>query len=261
MQQLNKLKTYLVTAMIVLITSILLVAGTIWYNTHVTDKLFLSGWLIVWIILEILSGIAILYFTLKVSGTKALNSYIETAREEERSKWMKLQTEDRKDSEKEKATGNIDVKEYIKEIIPESRNTKTVESFAKKLMENMSDKFQLVKGICYQENKGKFKSIAHYAPTGELSEVTFKPGDTLGGQAATNQELMLVRDIPESYFAIESGMGKSLPKHLLFIPVVYRKKTIALLELAFFRAPDELSLKVFNDLTESLGDSFFKFRK
>lgn len=261
MQQLNKLKTYLVTAMIVLMASILLVAVTIWNKTVATEKMFFSGWLIVLLILEILSGVFLLYFTLRISGANTLKSYIEAAREEERSKWINLKSENRKDVEKEKATENIDIKEYIKEIIPESRNTKSVESFAKKLMENISDKFQLVKGICFQENKGKFKAVAHYAPTGKLTEVIFKPGETLGGQAAMNQEIMLVSNIPESYFAIESGLGKSMPKHLLFIPVVYRKKTIALLELAFFKAPDETSLKVFKDLIGSLGDSFFKLRK
>jgi two-component system chemotaxis sensor kinase CheA len=119
----------------------------------------------------------------------------------------------------------------------------------------------MVQGLCYQESKGSFRTIAKYAFTGEKTPENFKPGETLGGQAALNQEMMLISDIPETYFKIESGLGQTYPKHLVFVPVIYRKKTIALLEMAYFVSLDEQTLSVFRELTGYLGERFAKFMK
>lgn len=261
MYHLNKYRTYLKSVMIIFIILIILLSVTIWNNLLSLEKTFHYGWLFIWLCLSVLSGILILVITYKLYNEKELNSYIDDVKENERKKILE-EFEDKKGTDKDKQeTEEINVLEIIEDFLSNIKGIKSIESFAERILKNIASKFQMVQGLCYQESKGSFKVIAKFAYTGENTPEIFKLGETLGGQAALNQEIMVVSDIPESYFNIESGLGQSYPKHLLFMPVIYKKKTIALFEMAYFVSLDEQTLLVFRELTKYLGERFVKFLK
>ncbi len=261
MHHLNKYRRYLISVMIIFIISILLLSVTIWNNLLRSEKTFQYGWLFIWLCLAILSAILILVITYKLYNERELKSYIEEVKENERRK-VSDEFEAKKEAKKDKTeTEEVNVLEIIEDLLPDAKGLKSIESFAERILKNIASKFHMVQGLCYQESKGSFKVIAKYAFTGENPPETFKLGETLGGQAATNQEIMLVSDIPESYFNVESGLGRSYPKHLLFVPVIHKKKTVALFEMAYFVSLDEQTLSVFSELTRYLGERFAKFMK
>lgn len=261
MRQLNKYRTSLKTVMIIFIISVLLLSVTIWNNLLFLEKTFHFGWLFIWFCLAVLSGIAVLLLTYRLYGEKELKKYLDEAKKNERNNILD-EIETKKTSDKEKTEDEeINVLEIIEDLLPKAKSIKSAESFAERFLTNIASKYQMVQGLCYQENKGSFKVIAKYAYTGEGTPVSFKLGDTLGGQAAKDQEIMLVSDIPENYFQVESGLGQSYPKHLLFVPVLFKKKTIALFEMAYFVSLDEQTLSVFRELTRYLGERFAKFMK
>jgi uncharacterized membrane protein len=261
MQHLKKYRSYLRTGMVVFIISMLLLSITIWNHFLKSEELSQLGWLVAWLCLAILTAILILVITYRLYGEKRLKSCIEEARENERSEIMK-EMEAKKETDIDiKEAVVTDVRKIIEDILPDTKGIKTIESYADRILKSLASKFQMVQGLCYQENKGSFRVIAKFAFTGEKTPEDFKPGETLGGQAALNQEMMLVSDIPESYFKIESGLGQSYPKHLVFVPVIHKKKTIALLEMAYFVSLDEQSLSVFRELTGYLGERFYKLTK
>jgi len=249
------------SVMVVFIISILLLSVTLWNHLIRSEKVTHYGWLFVWLFLALFSGILMLVITYHLYGEKKLKSYIEEVKENERKKILSELEAKKETKNNIKEAEEIDVLEIIEDFLPDTKGIKTIESFADRILKSIALKFQMVQGLCYQESKGSFKTIAKFAFTGEHPPENFKLGETLGGQAALNQELMLIGDIPESYFKIESGLGQSYPKHLVFVPVIHRKKTIALLEMAFFLPLDKKTLSVFRELTGYLGERFFKFMK
>ncbi len=261
MRDFNKYRVYLKTGIVVFIISMLLLLITLWNHLLKSEELANLGWIVIWLCLAVLSAILILVITYNLYGEKQLRSCIEEARENERTEIMN-ELEAKKETESDiKEAVETDVREIIESIIPDTKGIKTIESYADRILKSLASNFQMVQGLCYLENKGSFRTIAKFAFTGEKSPENFKPGETLGGQAALNQEMMLVSDIPESYFKIESGLGQAYPKHLVFVPVIYKKKPIALIEMAYFIPLDEQTLSVFRELTGYLGEKFYKLMK
>ncbi len=261
MQRLNKYKTYLKTVMAIFIISVILLSITIWNNLLTIERTFHFSWLFIWLCLAVLSGVIILVLTNKLYGEKELRRSIDELIQAERNKLLD-EIEVKKEADKEKKEAEeVNAREIIEDFLPRAKSIKSAESFAAGILKNIASKYQMVQGLCYQESKGSFNIIAKYAYTGKNTPESFKPGDTLGGQAAKDQEIMLVSNIPEDYFKVESGLGQSYPKHLLFVPVVYKKKTIALFEMAYFVSLDEQTLSVFRELTRYLGERFVKFMK
>ncbi len=256
----DKYRIYSFILLIIFILAILVLAGYLWSTYLKTDKLFSMGWLaflILWITASV-TGIFIIVNTL--TDTSILNKHIENIVSEERTKMLsELDEKRKKETEEIIAEGNIE--ELIDDIIPDSKELKTIENYASKLISNLASRFDFVQGLCYHLVKNNFNVLTKFAFTDEQNPESFKPGETLPGQAAKNQEVMVVGELPENYFEVKSGLGGSLPKYLVFLPLVYKNKTIALLELASFKSIDEITLHILNELSLKLGERFAKFSK
>ena len=75
---------------------------------------------------------------------------------------------------------------------------------------------------------------------------SFKMGEGLVGQAAMENETILVSELPADYISIQSGVGYVAPKHIAIIPCEYNGKVIAVLELASVHEITEESLEFLN---------------
>jgi CheY-like chemotaxis protein len=62
----------------------------------------------------------------------------------------------------------------------------------------------------------------------------FGPGQGLVGGALAEGELRIVRDIPGSYWKVASGLGESLPRELVVVPLTHHGRSVGVLELALF---------------------------
>jgi hypothetical protein len=177
---------------------------------------------------------------------------------------IKILDELGKNQEEKKAAAeqeeNIDA--LVNNMVPKGK-FQSQENFAKKLLSNMADEIGLVQGIIYIAEKGKksFRFLAGYALTSEDPVPGFKPGENLTGQTVQTQEVMIVDDIPESYFNIESGLGKSKPGSLVLIPIVEKKRSIGLLELAIFMEVHDKQRKIFSALNKPVADKLMQIQK
>jgi hypothetical protein len=69
----------------------------------------------------------------------------------------------------------------------------------------------------------------------------FKSGEGLTGQAARNQQLLVISQIPEDYMEVYSGLGKALPSYLAIVPLIHKGHTIALIECTGYKhSPQEI---------------------
>jgi len=82
----------------------------------------------------------------------------------------------------------------------------------------------------------------------------FKTGESLPGQVAKNKTILNISNIPENYINIFSGLGKSSPKYMLFIPILYNNKTIGVIELASFKSFNKNTEQIFTELSGIMGE-------
>ena len=72
------------------------------------------------------------------------------------------------------------------------------------------------------------------SPDPAWSGRSFRSGEGLVGQAALNDDLLLVRDPPADYLKIRSGLGESKPSSLLLMRLSRLGEAVGVVELAFF---------------------------
>ncbi|HBO94814.1 MAG: two-component system sensor histidine kinase/response regulator [Pseudomonadales bacterium] len=60
-------------------------------------------------------------------------------------------------------------------------------------------------------------------------------GESLVGQAAVEQKVFVVRDLPLDYSPIASGLGESTPREVLVVPLVFNDHLLGVMELMTFQ--------------------------
>lgn len=213
---------------------ILLMAISFW-NQGLNADIIFGIWPIIFLILSLISISGFLILHLKVSNPKKLNAVIQEKVTEERSKLLAEFEKNKETVTEEKEETNIEVEK----IIP-GGNIKTEESFAKKLLSNLSKYAQLSIGIYYHfdSKSKKYQFLTGYALPEKIKPESFKAGENLNGQVAESKQIMNLKNIPENYLEIESGTGKSKPGNIIIAPIVENNRTIAILEIATFIETD-----------------------
>jgi CheY-like chemotaxis protein/CHASE3 domain sensor protein len=85
--------------------------------------------------------------------------------------------------------------------------------------------------VYYTETPGQLSRVGAYAV--EVDDDRSPRG--LTRQAFQDSKLLQVSDVPEEYFSVSSGLGKSRPRHLVLAPIETNGVCVGVLELALFR--------------------------
>jgi putative methionine-R-sulfoxide reductase with GAF domain len=216
-------------------------------------------WPLIFFILSIFLVSALYTTYLKATNGKILENIIDQKIEEERSKIL---SEFSKQETKEQETDNVtEINEKIKQILPKG-SFKNLDSYAKKLLNNMSDELVLTQGIIYMANSenNTFSFLTGYALTNTEPIADFQIGENLNGQVAASQEIMIVKDIPDDYLSVESGLGKSKPRNLIIAPFIYDKKTIAIIEFTTFQEITNSVSKILSQLTSEASEKMLQLK-
>ncbi len=243
------------------VIQVMLSMGLFW-NAYLTQKETIGVWPILFAILGF-GSLSVMFHTFyKVTDLKVYNDHIKEIKSLERTSVLeeihrKEQERNKKDEKKEDKTD-----EKAKAIIP-AGNFKDIGKFGKKVLVNLSNELNCVQGILYTKDQKEedFSFSCGYALTEEQEPSGFKLGENLNGEAAASKELLIVDEIPENYFSIESGLGSAKPGYLFIVPVVNDNKTIAVIELASFSQLTEQKRKVLEKVTDLLKPKFNSFIK
>jgi hypothetical protein len=117
-----------------------------------------------------------------------------------------------------------------------------------KVIWKVCNHFQISQALLYlkEEGRGQFTMQTSYAFI--LSENDPKyvvSGEGLTGQAIVDGTPFYIKDIPEGYMKVISGLGESLPKSLLIIPSSNEKEVISVFELSSLQ---EYSKNTFDEI-------------
>jgi len=251
----NRYKIQTLSLFIATLLFMVLMAVSFW-NASLKSDIPLGPWPSIFLISLILSMISASLFYIaykRATDPKLVEEEINTQVNEVRAQLIE---EMNKDKEKvEDQDKRLILESTINKIIPKG-NFKNSESLIAKLLKNLADEFQIVCGIYYSFNKQKkvFSMQTSYALQSDAKVADFKTGENLNGQSAENQDIIIVNDIPEDYFTVESGLGKSLPRHLCLVPIVSDKKTIAVLEFATFIEMPERANEILSAVASHVGE-------
>ncbi|NOU92069.1 response regulator [Paenibacillus sp. LMG 31456] len=101
----------------------------------------------------------------------------------------------------------------------------------------------------------RLTKIASYAGDGgnAIGKQELRMGEGLVGQAALENRMFLLQDIPDSYIHISSGLGHAAPKSILITPIQYEGKVEAVVELASLQPFSELHQELLQQIRCSFG--------
>ena len=235
-----------VSLVVVMICSTLLVA-TAWNSQiSITVSPFLIT--LLWIGISA-SGIYLFLLAVK----KAHRQWIDEERQLEK---MKLTSREKKDRSSQSSRENkaLDFAATARKIVRRVPENIATEQLGKLLLKNLARELEIMSGIFYMEQKGKFIVDATFAMASGTEPFTFKPGEGLSGQVAMNKQLMVLTRLPEGHLEVYSGLGKAPPAYLAIVPLVHKNKTMAVLECSGYRyKPDDIE-NMFKILGRDLMD-------
>ena len=130
----------------------------------------------------------------------------------------------------------------LSELNDLSRGDTSLSELSTKIINHLAHYTGAQVGAFYviSEEEKVLRRISTYAFSSEaeakLSEVKLNEG--LVGQAASENRLLQITDLPENYIRVNSSLGSAIPRALLVAPASAEGSVKAVIELAFLTAPD-----------------------
>jgi len=105
-------------------------------------------------------------------------------------------------------------------------------------------------------DKNTYKLFGSYADkiSDELPN-EFHCGEGLIGQSALEKRSILIKDVPENYMKITSGVGDSIPRNILIVPCTYHNEVECIIELGAFNEFTDVELKFMEQVNENIAIS------
>ncbi len=258
MTNLGKYRKLSYLAITVMAVTMLLSFAALW-NSLLTSDAKHEGWVILFFLLAFLSGVFLFFLAYKSTDAPGLENLKKASFEAGKREILQEIAQRNQEVQKEKIEEE-DIEKTAEGIFAGLKGVRTEAGLCNKVLTNLANQLGFVQGIVYVKEAGGelFKAAGEYALTG-MKPRSFKAGENLPGQVADNKAPVTVYDIPEDYLSISSGLGSSKPRFLILAPVLYKEECVAVLELAAFKKPDELTIKVLNKISSELGIRFNKF--
>lgn len=109
-----------------------------------------------------------------------------------------------------------------------------------------------------KEDKDKLELIAAYAwGRKKFINKSIDIHESVIGQAILEKQYVQINDVPENYVEITSGLGKSTPRSIIILPLIYNEACYGAIELASFQLCDNDTMNFLLKLTENIAAAFF----
>lgn len=104
-----------------------------------------------------------------------------------------------------------------------------------------NDAIELISAYAYDRKKYISKKIA--------------VGEGVIGTCVKEGKTVYLRDVPNNYIEITSGLGKATPRELLVVPLRHEEKILGVLEVASFKAFEKHEIEFVEQVAETIASS------
>lgn len=109
-------------------------------------------------------------------------------------------------------------------------------------------------GYVFNSKRQLFDVHSRYGIDDDRIIQPIKIGEGIHGQALADNQPVLLKDIPEEYIDIESGIGKSKPRFIYLLPLVLDDERRVIIEIATFK--DEGIELIWNEVVAQLKNEY-----
>jgi hypothetical protein len=88
-----------------------------------------------------------------------------------------------------------------------------------------------------------------------LNGVKIHEGEGLLGQCLIDKERIEIREVPEEYIAISSGLGQATPKLIILEPLHFNQQLVGVIEMASFKELTPLQYEVLDKFTSQIAST------
>lgn len=137
----------------------------------------------------------------------------------------------------------------------------TEELFVEKLLSKLANKNDIVQAIAFRKNQESqvFSMLTSYAYFSDNQPPSFTEGDTLPGQVAKNKLTLNLKEVPENYINVVSGLGQGTPQNLLIVPMINAEnECIGILEFASFKPFSDTKVMLFESIALMASELLLK---
>ncbi len=148
--------------------------------------------------------------------------------------------------------------EGIAEVNDTLRGVKDITVLAQDIMNKIIVTLTAQIGVVYlAKGNNSFKYIAKYASNQDDPHFpVIRTGEGLIGQAVLEKRCVLLKEIPENYFKINSGLGEIPPKNIIILPFIYNGVVEAVIEIGSIYEFTERQINYLNQVSDSIAISF-----
>jgi methyl-accepting chemotaxis protein len=143
----------------------------------------------------------------------------------------------------------------------------SINSLCQKTLNHLAKYLQCQQGKIYVLNNPEDEAnkmlnlIASYAINQQnLKQQNWQLGEGFVGQTFMNQNTCLIENVPPSYFKIQSGLGETIPKNLLLIPLKYNDTMTGIIELASLKPINKTQITTAEKAGEIIASSILRFQ-
>jgi len=105
------------------------------------------------------------------------------------------------------------------------------------------------------ESDGNLQRIATFGASKESAEdeQAFNGTESLVGQVIISNRSIQLDNVPDHYLKINSGLGETVPRHILLLPIEHEGHTKGVMELGFLNAPGKHQLEFLELVSSNIG--------
>ncbi|PFY25379.1 histidine kinase [Bacillus toyonensis] len=146
----------------------------------------------------------------------------------------------------------------LAELILMYQGVSSIEMLGKKILSGIIQKTQTSCGAFYvreeYEETVYYVKKASFADQGaDIGKQSIKMGEGFIGQSALEKKSFILRDIPEEFRYVTSGVLEIRPKNLLVIPILFEDEVIAVMELVSVTEISDLHQDLIQQTIDNLG--------
>ena len=75
------------------------------------------------------------------------------------------------------------------------------------------------------------------------------------GACILEQKYIYLKEVPEDYIEMTSGLGEAAPNYILLVPLIFNDATLGVYELAFLKDVDDYKIDFCNNIAESIAST------